>query len=589
VDAARKLTREFNGPGFETYLAGSPVLTDKVKRSMMADMKRFVGLVLLVIGLCLLVMFRRISGVVLPLFVVALALTSTVGLMGRLGTPIKVPTAVLPSFLLAVGVGAAVHLLAMFYQRVDRGDGREASIRYALGHSGLAIVMTGLTTAAGLGSFATAQVAPVADLGRFAAIGVLWSLALTLVLLPALLALWPIKPRNAAGPAGARMNRVLTAFARFSVRRAKSVTAVTFILLAVSLAGAVQLVFYHNVLTWLPENDPLRESFQVIDREMRGSVTVEILFDTGRENGLYDVETLNRLDDLTRRLEEKQWGDVFVGKATALTDMLKEIHQALNENREAFYRIPQDPELIPQEFLLFENSGSDDLEDVVDSRFQTARLTVKMPWEEAVKYMPALAGIEQMAQGALGGRAEVTVTGLMPILVRTVVAAIHSAARSYVLAGAVITVMMILLIGSVRLGLISMIPNLTPIVLALGAMHWFGVPFDLFTMLIGSIAIGLAVDDTVHFMHNFRRYMYETGDVLQSVELTLTTAGRAMLVTSVVLSLGFFIYMFASMNNLFHFGLLTGLTIILALLADFLTAPALMALYYRQTTLKREE
>jgi predicted RND superfamily exporter protein len=123
-----------------------------------------------------------------------------------------------------------------------------------------------------------------------------------------------------------------------------------------------------------------------------------------------------------------------------------------------------------------------------------------------------------------------------------------------------------------------MIPNLLPIIITLGVMGWFDFPFDMFTMLIGSIAIGLAVDDTIHFMHNFRRYYADTGDVRGSVRRTLHTAGRAMLVTSIVLSLGFFIYMFASMNNLFYFGLLTGMTIISALLADFLVAPALMAL-----------
>ena len=137
---------------------------------------------------------------------------------------------------------------------------------------------------------------------------------------------------------------------------------------------------------------------------------------------------------------------------------------------------------------------------------------------------------------------------------------------------------MVLLVGSLRLGLVSMIPNLLPIVLVMGLMWLLGFPLDLFTMLIGSIAIGLAVDDTVHFMHNFRRYHAESGDVSRAVHETLLTTGRAMLVTTVVLSIGFFIFMLSSMSNLFNFGLLTGLAILIALLADYFLAPALMTL-----------
>jgi predicted RND superfamily exporter protein len=138
--------------------------------------------------------------------------------------------------------------------------------------------------------------------------------------------------------------------------------------------------------------------------------------------------------------------------------------------------------------------------------------------------------------------------------------------------------LMIMLLGSIRLGLVSMIPNLAPILITLGIMGWLGIPLELFTLLIGSIALGLAVDDTVHFMHNFRRYYERDCDAAAAVRDTLSTTGEALLFTSVVLASGFFIYMFATMTNLFYFGLLTGITIILAFLADAMLAPALMVI-----------
>ncbi|MBW1804639.1 MAG: MMPL family transporter, partial [Deltaproteobacteria bacterium] len=456
----------------------------------------------------------------------------------------------------------------------------EEAICWALGHSGLAIVITSLTTAAGLASFATAEVAPIAHLGIFAGFGVMAALIYTIILLPALLAVIPVRMKQKKDKKSNPLfiDRFLTAIADFSTGHAMIITIVGVIMILVSLGGALRISFSHNPLVWFPTQLPIRVATEKVDREMRGTVTMEVIIDTGRENGLYDLEILNKMEALGRELETLERGRMFVGKTISLAEMLKEIHRALNENRQAYYVIPQDPKLIPQELLLFENSGSDDLEDVVDSQFRLARFTIKVPWQDAIGYVPFLREIDQRIKGSLGDHAKVTATGLMVLLVRTLDAAIHSAARSYVIAFVIITLMMILLIGHPGLGLISMIPNLLPVVLTLGVIGWLDFPLDMFTMLIGSIAIGLAVDDTVHFMHNFRRYHYETGDVKEAVRRTLTTAGRAMLVTSIVLSLGFFIFMLASMKNLFYFGLLTGITIITALLADFLLAPALMML-----------
>src|SRR5690606_1466954 len=141
-----------------------------------------------------------------------------------------------------------------------------------------------------------------------------------------------------------------------------------------------------------------------------------------------------------------------------------------------------------------------------------------------------------------------------------------------------ITLMMILLIGSVKLGLISMFPSLLPISIVLAFFSLANMPLDMLTMLVGSIAIGLTVDDNVHFMHGFRRLYAKTGDPAYAIEQTLLSSGRAMLITSVVLSVGFFIYTQSQMKNMVSFGVMTALCISFALLATFLLAPALMML-----------
>ncbi len=587
VRVAEEVMQEFNSPDFQIIMAGSPVVTHTVKQLMMADMKKFLRLAVLTIGLCLFIMFRRISGVVLPLLIVALTLTSTLGIMAKAGIFFKTPTIILPSFLLAVGVGASIHVLSLVYQYLRTSSDKNEAIIHAYSHSGFAIVMTSLTTAAGLASFASAEVAPIADLGLFSAVGVLLSLFFTLFLLPAVLAIIPLKPKKNTS----KNTNTVTAFDRFidwvadlTTSRPKLIVFLAAIGISIALAGLPKLQFSHNLLNWLPADLPVRTATEAIDENLRGSVALEVVIDTGRENGLYNREILLAMDNLATDLEDFEQGELFVGKVIALTTILKEIHQALGENNPEFYKIPDNEALIPQEFLLFENSGSDDLEDVVDSMFQQARFTIKVPWRDALSYVPFIEEIEHRFATAFEGiehdgkAVEVSTTGIMSLFARILHATMYSAAQSYGIAIVVISLMMVLLIGNFRLGVIAMIPNVGPIIIVMGIMGWFSIPLDMFTMMVASIAIGLAVDDTVHFIYNFKRYYTESGDVRDAVGHTLHTAGRAMLTTSIVLSIGFFIFMFAAMNNVFAFGMLVGMAIVFALVGDFFLAPALMAL-----------
>ena len=583
--AVHEVAARHRADDFPMFVAGSPVTLNEIKTSMRRDMRKFVIMAVVLIGALLFLMFRRVSGVLMPLAVVFLSLLSTVGLMAWAGVAIKTPTTILPSFLLAVCVGDAVHVLAMFYREYARSGGKEEAIVRAMGHSGLAIVMTSLTTAAGLISFATAQVAPVADLGIYASAGVMLALGYTIVLMPVMIAIFPIRPHHGESDKArqAKLDNILTAIGDYSAARPVAVTVVSLVILAVSLAvAAATAKLSHNPLLWLPKTSEARQATALVDARMKGSMSVEVILDRKRENALYDPAFLVKLETAANDLLTTHENALFVGKALSIADVTKEINKALNGNDAASYAIPADRQLVAQELLLFENSGSDDLSDFSDSQFSKARLTLKIPWLDAVKYNKFLDTLEKDFTSRFAGEATVTVTGMAPMLGRTLTAAITSSAQSYGLAALMITVMMILLIGDLRMGLLSMIPNLAPIVFVAGFMGIAGFPFDMFTMLIGSIAIGMVVDDTIHFMHNFRRYHYQYKDSRRAVHETLLSAGRAMFTTSVVLSLGFLIFIFADMGNLFNFGVLTALTILVALLADFVLAPALVILYHRK-------
>ena len=582
VNKIRNIMKKYHSDDFQIYAAGSPVVVDAIKRAMQHDMQKFIKLALLVIAIVLFILFRRISGVFLPLLVVILTLLSTISMMAISGVAIKLPTQILPLFLLAVGVAAAVHLLAIFFRHFNEHGDKRASIGYCLGHSGLAVAMTSLTTAAGLLSFSTSEVAPIADLGWFAASGVMISLLYTLILLPSLIAILPLKQKkdDSTQKRTEFMDNILSNISHIATSHSKKIVNIAAILFIISVIGVMQINFKHDPLRWLPESWDSRLATELIDVKMRGTGVIEVVVDTGKTNGLYEPKFMNTLSGLHDKINTMSHGDIFIGKTISVVDILKESNRALHENKDEFYQVPQDRDLIAQELFLFENSGSDDLEDFVDSQFSMARFTIKTPWVDAATNAEMIQLIEKEFNTAFGSSTSMYTTGMASLFSRTMDAAIEGTKQSYLIAAFVICLMMIALMGNLKLGLISMIPNLLPIFISMGMMGFLGMPLDMFTMLIGSISIGLVVDDTIHFMHNFRRYYLNSGDVNLAVTETLQSTGRAIVVTTVVLCLGFFIFMAASMENLFRFGLITGITIFLALLGDLFLAPALMKLLY---------
>jgi predicted RND superfamily exporter protein len=519
---------------------------------------------------------------VLPLTVVVLAVVATLGLMAALGRPLNFVSQIVPSFILAVGVGFAVHLLAIFFQRVDRGDATHAALDNALRHSGPAISMSSITTAGGMLSFAPSGLVPIRDVGLFVPFGVLVAATLSLVLIPAVLALVRVRPRRIADNLDVLpTERILMACGRIGTRYPIPVVLVSLLAFLVAAAGIPRITQSYDPLEWLPDDNKVRVASAFVDDVLGGASAMELIFDSGVENGLHDPATLRRIDSIQRYVEDHPTETISIRKTTSVADIAKEIHQALHEGRDDQYRIADDPRLVAQELFLFENSGSDDLEDVVDSQFRLGRISLKGEHANGTEYLEYLDGIEAQLHELSGGT-KLIISGFYALSSHVAKLIVETAMRSYVMAFLLITPLMVLFIGSLRTGLISMAPNLMPIVIVMGVMGWSTAPLDIFTVLIAGIALGLVVDDTLHILHGFRRDYEESRDVEGATERTMQTTGRALLFTTVVLTCAFSIYGFASADTVVNFGLLTALAVFLAFLLDIFLTPALLALVYKE-------
>ena len=580
MDVLHPILERYRDAGLNLYVGGFPVITDTLTREVARTMAELTPLSLLLNVLFLSLMFRRLSGVVYPVFIVVVSLTATAGAMAWLSIPLDLVTAILPTLITVVGVADSVHLLSSYYREYSRNSGdRENAIAHAMGRNGLAILMTSVTTSLGLLSFTVADMAPVANLGLVAAIGITLAFVYTVLLLPALIAIFPMGAPRQASRAPVLADSLLDWVADVSCRNYKVIIGLSAILFVGALAGATQLRLSHNPLTWFPEDSPVRTDAVTIDSAMGGSVPIEVVIDTGQEHGFYDPSVSQRLDDATGAALKLGTPAVTIGNVNGIHTVLKEVNQALHGNDEHYYRIPNSRELTAQELLLFELSEADELRKIVSDDYSTGRLTIMVPFTDAIQIRPVVIKVRQYFE-KLFADADVHLTGIGPMLVETVHDLLTTMLKSYGFALVAITGLMILLIGRLKIGLISMAPNLLPIALAMGLMGWMYMPFDFSNMLVGSVAIGLVVDDTIHFLHNLRRNLDRTGDVRRAIRDTLHSTGRAIFITSLVLASGMAIAITADLNSTANFGIITASTIVLALIADFFLVPALMYAVY---------
>ena len=350
------------------------------------------------------------------------------------------------------------------------------------------------------------------------------------------------------------------------------------VIIAISLWGMSQLRVSHNPLAWLPSDNPLRQVFNELDREVGGTASVQLLIDTKTERGIKDLDFLRGLEALDKHIatyRDPQMGEV-IGKSMSVLDIVRETNKQLHGGDPEHYRLPDTQRAASDLLFMFENSGADELRRFATADLKTTQLTVRVKWVDANAYPPLADFVQKGVQTHLAKHADVRVTGSIYTLGSTVSGLIDNLLRSFGAAFVVITLFMIVMLRGLKLGLIAMVPNLVPILMIMGLMGMTGMPIDMGNLMLASVAIGVAVDDTIHFLHHFHEARVGGNSVNDAIEAAVQHAGRAMAATSMVLSLGFSVFLTGSMVHLQRFGGLIALTAIIALLVDVTFAPPLL-------------
>lgn len=597
-----EIAARHRAPGFEVMVAGAPAVSTTMQDLLLQDTRLSLVLSSIVILLITFLLFRHPLGMLAPPLVVWQAEIWTLGTMAITDTPLTMVTTILPAFIGCVGLGDAIHVLSVYRNSRSEGVSNDEAIVEAVATTGMPVFMTTLTTAVGLLSFRLASLSAIQEMGTFGALGVCGALVNSVVFLPIMLtfnrrSLLGLRPD---GTGQVTMDRLLLWFDRLSTAtrdlrdgtlshaRRNRVLWVAGILAGLAAAGVVRLRVHHDGLEWIPQDEPVRIAVQTLEQSVGGTANLAIVLQAHRGQTLRDRETMLALERLERHIlayngteaGQRAGGDV-VRNVTSVLDPIRETWRAVHDNDRRHYAVPDSQRGVLDMFLLFENASPEELSQLTTVDMQRALMTVRVKWSDALSYLPLQAHLESGISKYLHGTVDAQVTGSVNMSVGVVTSLLRDLLRSFGTAALVITIFMVFVLRDVRLGLLAMLPNLLPILIVMGFMGYAGIRLDTATLMLGSLAIGIVVDDTIHFLHQFKVYLDEHGDVDGAVRHAFMHTGRAMIATSAILTLGFSTVLVCQLESSRLFGGLVALTVVAALACDFTFLPALLRLVCR--------
>jgi Predicted exporters of the RND superfamily len=529
-----------------------------------------------VIALVLALFLRSVVGVLAPLAVVNLAVFATVGFIVLVGWKLDMMFGQVPNILVTVGVAEAVHILVEFRALFQKlGDRREAIVQ-ALYLIGAPCLLTSATTAVGFLALQVSPIKTLAHMAVYSAAGVLIAFALTMTLVPALVSFGPRTPRarkESSRREGEWLLRGLAWFAAWNVRHRRAVLVAFAASAVLSVLGIARLRVDSNWLDDFSDRVPLKRATARIDQVMNGLSNLVYVFDTGEEDGIRNPEVLRAIEALQQ--EAERHGEL-VRKAYSIVDIVKDLNQSFHDGDPAFYAIPDSRELVSQLLLLYETSGGDQVEEWATTDFARANLELRLGIAPISHTSVLVEDLGRYLAAHPTPGLSIQLTGIGALWLELLDYIVKSEIESFLYAFALIGAMMCFIFRSLRTGMLSMIPNVWPILLTLGGMGWFGIPLDYNKVMIATVAMGIAVDDTIHFVSRYHHEFNESGSYADALAAAMADVGHAVFVTSLVLVLGFLVNVFSVLDASAQSGVLLAATIATALLADLLLTPALV-------------
>jgi predicted RND superfamily exporter protein len=435
-------------------------------------------------------------------------------------------------------------------------------------------LMTSLTAAIGFLSLAVSNVPAMREFAFAASIVMVFEFVFSFFLLPPLLIVLPAERFLAPSTRqhSLLIDQVLSRIPELVGRYAYAVLGAATLLALVATWFTAQVPIETNPQQHLKSSSPVRRSLDFVEQKLGGTMVLDVSLITPEPDGFKSPERLGVIKTLQDFISRQE----AVTSTLSLVDFLKEMNQSFHSEDPLFFTLPNDRNLVEQYLLLYDGK---DLEDVVTDAFDHARIIVRIHQSSSRNLEALLATIESFIHSSLQpGDIRIRLTGNVRNVVNTANEVVTNQISSFATAALIIAVLLSLQLRSVSLGLLSLIPNVFPILTTFGIMGLAGIPLDTGTVMIASVALGIAVDDTIHVLSAYRTQRINGRPRREAVETVLRTKGRAVIVSALTLTAGFGVLVFGSFVPVVYFGLLTAVTLATAVLAELLLLPALLLL-----------
>ncbi|MBU0552450.1 MMPL family transporter [Myxococcota bacterium] len=550
------------------HLSGFPALFGALITETERNIRVLLPLTLVAIGLILIVILRRPSEVLLPILCVLPATAWTMGIGGLTFGHIGLMSSIAPVMVLVVGMSDVVHLMTQYRHELARGLDVEGAIRVAFREVGAACALTSFTTLIGFGSMLFLPLPHIRELGFFSGVGVVIAFLLAFTLTPPLLSLAPAPVGGPVNDAG--LSRGLGRWGGWVNAHARLIVVLGGALSVLSVAAAFTIKVENSLLVRLDEAHPLRLASGVIRGATGANGEVEVIIDGGAPDAFKDPQRLAALATLQAQIKDVE----RVGGVRSAVDILRRLQAAMDPEGPP---LPSTPQRIAEYLLLFEMAGGD-FEGLLDASGQHARLAVRLPDVTAEEGNALALRFEALAASVLPASMRATAGGLPLLTARAAPIIIEQSMRGLGGALLVIAVLLGLLFRSVRVAFLSVVPNLAPVAIAALAVIVTLPQFDADALIFLTICVGIAVDDTIHFLS---RYRIERGKGLErdaAVIRTLEEAGSGIVRTSVILGAGFLVVLSSDYTGVRMVGVLLPITLLFAVALDLSFVPALAKL-----------
>jgi uncharacterized protein len=560
--------------GLTVYQIGTPLTKVVFGEYTRRDLVGLIPISLAVLLLILFLAFRSLQGVVIPIVTGLVSVGWALGAMAVLGIPINVITAIIPSLLITIGFAEDVHMLTEYHHRLAQGRDKLAAIREMAEQSGLPVLVTTFTTVLGFGSLIFTDITMLIQFGYAASLGLVANFIVTVVALPIMLRAWPVPRRLrrsafAGGSVGDPIPRWIEGVATWNLRYRTPVLVVAAAVTVASIAGWLSLRVNTDFVSYFPADSVIRQRTEDLHRSMAGAFNFYVVVETGRENGAVEPAVLAKILGLQRFLEAT--GEV--DHTVSIVDYLRTLHREMNAGDAAFDTIPDTADAVSQYLLVLD---AKEIARYLDFNGSTANIVVRHNITSSWRLSRLLGRLEAHVAGAFPAHVRVRYTGEGILINNAADYMAINEITSFSSTFLVIGVIHALLFMSVRAGLLSLIPNLIPVLTSYGMMGLLGIPLNTGTALIATVAIGIAVDDTVHHMITYARQLNRHHDQRVAMIETLRIQGPPIVYVSLALAGGFLVLGGSSFVTTRHFGALSAFVMVVAMVAELTLTPMLM-------------